>query len=379
MTKLFVAVDERDQFARELQRMYRDDQVPFAFLCARLDRPAPEIWRAFTESGEIRLRFGAGTEEETDRAQGLLHEANDLALDMLALLTVHELGLSETLRRRFARITVPRAILDDLQQLVREATMENRPRGYAGKTLDGAYTWVEMSADAWAEHAGFAESLLSLAESFEPIASYPALDVESDDFEWLVGIVSRAGVGAMFAGGEDSSDRPLLMSDDLGLATLARAFGAGAVNTQAVLLELRRSGELTHHQYSEYIAHLARLKYRFVRIDEADILCLLESNGYRTDESSRALIAALEGPECTRESAVHVAAGLIAALGMSGISEGQEALLVQWILERVHRGREMTAALRDCARQIDSRLVFAPTVKQRIGSLIADWIRMVGG
>ena len=379
ITEVLVAVDERDRFARELQRMYRDDQVPFAFVCARLSVPAPEMWKACTESGELRLRFGVGTEEETERAQELLRDADDLALDMLALLTVHELGLGESLRQRFARITVPRTILDELQESVREATMEHRPRGYAGKTLDGAYTWVEMSEDAWAEHANFASSLSSLAESFEPIASYPTLDIDSDDLEWLVEAVSQAGVGAMFAGGEDPSDRPLLVSDDLGLAALARAFGAGAVNTQAVLRELRRSGELTDQQYSEHVARLAHLNYRFVQIDAADVLCLLESNGYMTDESSRALIATLEGPECSRESAVRVAAGLIAAVAMRGIPAGQEALLVQWILHRVHRGREMTAALRDCARQIESRLVIAPTVQQRIGSLVADWIRMVGG
>ena len=379
LTKVFVVVDERDQFARELQRLYRDDRVPFAFLCARLSRPAPEMWRACTESGELRLRFSAGTEEETDSALKLLHEANDLALGMMALLTIHELGLTETLRRRFARIAVPRAVLDDLQQLVHEATMENRPRGYAGKALDGTYTWVEMSEDAWAEYATFAGSLLSLAQSFEPIASYPALDVDSNDMEWLAGTVSQAGVGAIFAGGEEPSDRPLLVSDDLGLATLSRAFGASAVNTQAVLLELRRSGELTDQQYSEHVARLAQLNYRFVRVEAADVLCLLESNSYLTDESSRALIATLEAPECSRESAVRVAAELIAALAIRGLPGGQEALLVQWILDRVHRGREMTAALRECARQIDSRLMIAPTVRQRIGSLVADWIQMVGG
>ena len=95
MTSFFNVVDDRDRFARELQRLYRDDQVPFAFLCAYLGRPAPEVWRACTAGARLRIRFGAGAEAEADRAGSALCESDDIVLDMLALLTVHELGLVE--------------------------------------------------------------------------------------------------------------------------------------------------------------------------------------------------------------------------------------------------------------------------------------------
>ena len=158
---------------------------------------------------------------------------------------------------------------------------------------------MELSGEEWAEHAEFARSLLELAESFEAIPSYPILDVEPDTLELFADALAQADVAAMFAGDEDPRERPLLASDDLGLATLAREFGAEAVNTQAVLLELRRSGELTDEQYSAFVARLAQLHYRFVRVEAADIHRLLEANGYMTDDASRALIATLEGPECS--------------------------------------------------------------------------------
>ena len=101
----------------------------------------------------------------------------------------------------------------------------------------------------------------------------------------------------MFAGGADPDDRPLLVSDDLGLATLAREFGGKAANTQAVLEELRRSSQLTDEQYSTLVARLAKLHYRFVRVEAADIHRLLKANGYMTDDASRALIVTLEGPD----------------------------------------------------------------------------------
>ncbi len=128
--------------------------------------------------------------------------------------------------------------------------------------------------------------------------------------------MTEAGVSSIFAGGEDPEDRPLLISDDLGLANLARGFGVEAVNTQAVLQELRRVGELTDQEYSSLIARLALLNYRFLQVDTADILRLLEASGFLTDEGTRALLSTLEGPECTPESAVSVVVALIVALAL---------------------------------------------------------------
>ena len=377
MTSFFNVVDDRDRFARELQRLYRDDQVPFASLCAYLGRPAPEVWRACTADEGLRIRFGAGAEAEADRARNALRESDDIALDMLALLTVHELGLVEHLRRRFRRITVPQAVLDELRQLVYETTLPKRPRGHVGKNLDGSYSWVELSDEEWTGHAEFARSLLELAESFEAIPSYPVLDVEPDTLELFADALGNAGVAAIFAGTEDPHGRPLLVSDDLGLATLAGAFGAEAVNTQAVLLELRRSRELTDEQYSAFVARLAQLHYRFVRVEAADIQRLLEANGYVTDDVFRALIATLEGPECSLESAVRVVAALIAAIGLR--HPPNEGLIIPALLAALHRGREMTTALWDCRAETESRLRDAPLAHPRVVSLVDQWIAVRTG
>ncbi len=372
MTSIFSVVDDRERFARELQKLYRDDQVPFAFLCAYLGRPAPEVWQACTAGEGLRIRFGAGAEAEADRARIALCKSNDIALDMLALLTIHELGLVEHIRRRFPRITVPQAVVDELRQLVYEATLPRRPQGQMGKNLDGSYSWVELSDDEWAEQAAFARSLRELAESFESIPSYPILDADPETLELFADALGHAGVAAIFAGGEDPHGRPLLVSDDLGLATLASVFGAKAVNTQAVLLELRRSDELTDKQYSAFVAHLAQLHYRFVRVEAADIHRLLEANGYLTDDASRALIATLEGPECSLESAFRVVSTLIAAIGLR--HPPNEALIIPALLAALHRGREMTTALLECRTEIDRRLHTVPPVRARVVSLVDDWI-----
>ena len=191
--------------------------------------------------------------------------------------------------------------------------------------------------------------------------------------------MTEAGVSSIFAGGEDPEDRPLLISDDLGLANLARGFGVEAVNTQAVLQELRRVGELTGQEYSSLIARLAALNYRFLQVETADILRLLEASGFLADERTRALLSTLEGPGCTPESAVSVVAGLIAALALRSLPEHQEPLLVPALLGHLRHGRETTTVLEDCLKELRLRLELAPLAQARISSLVTQYIRIVGG
>ncbi len=379
ISKFLGVVDEHDRFIRGLQELYRDGPVPFAFLCARLGRPAPELWRAFTADEELRIRFSTGTESEMKRGEELLPDASNIVLDMLALLTVHELRLADQLRRRFERVNVPQSVIDELRNLVIETTVGTKPNGYVGRNVDGTYAMVEMSEEGWSQHQDFARAVLSLAESFEPIASYPELDVAGDDIEEFSGWVTEAGVGAIFAGGEEEEARPLLVSDDLGLANLARSLGVEAVNTQAVLRELRRTGELADQEYSSLVAKIAVLNYRFLHVDTADILQLLEANGFQTDEGTRALLKTLRGPECSQESAVSVVADLVAALSLKGLPEQQETLLVSVLLGNLHHGRETTTVLEDCLRNLKARLALAPTAQIRVCSLVLQYTKLVDG
>ena len=378
-TNFLSVIDKRDRFVRELQELYRDGPVPFAFLCARLGRPAPEIWRACTAGDDLSIRFSTGSAREAEKGQELLRAADSIVLDTLALLTVYELKLANQLRRRFDRVAVPQGVIEELRNLVIETTVGARPSGHVGRNIDGTYSLMEMSEEEWTHQQDFARSVLSLAESLEPVASYPELNVDSNDFEHLSALVTEAGVSSIFAGGEDLEDRPLLVSDDLGLANLARGFGVEAVNTQAVLQELRSVGELTDEEYSSLIARLALLNYRFLQVEGADIVPLLEANGFRTDERTRALLSTLEGPECTPESAVSVVVSLIVALALIPLLEHQESLLVSVLLGHLRHGRETTTVLEDCLRELRLRLELAPLAQARISSLVTQYIRIVGG
>ena len=369
-------VDEADRLARDLMQLYRDDHVPFASLCQRLARPAPDIWRACTTSDDVRLRFGSGTVQEAEEAAEALRSCDTITLDMLSLLTAHALGIEEHLRRRFGRVRVPQQVLDSLRTWVYEATLGSRQHATLGRNIDGTYTYIEMTDDAWAERQGFARSVLELAESFEPIAAYPALEADPALLEIMGAVLTQDAVGALFAGDEDSGDQPILVSDDLAIAELARVRGTRGVNTQALLRELRRANVLTAKEYSSLIGRLAQLNYRFIQVGADDIFTLLEANGFRTNEATRALFLTLKGPEGIHEAAVSVVADLIARLGLATIDPAQESVLITTLLTHLHSGRRLSNALEECRSAIAARLALAPRTSERVLATVDMFIKV---
>ena len=372
-TKVLLPVDQRDQLFREAERLYRGGRLPLASFSSHLGRSAIEVWRASSLNGSPPIHFGSGSAEEASDADKLLREADGVVLDLVALLTVHELGLAEYFRRRFPRVVIPQHVIDEIQQVVYTTKMSGNASGYMGKGDDGRYTLAEVPDTHWTNWQAFLQSVLQLAESFERIPSYRMLDVE--DIESHIAALTETGVGAVYAGDEHSSAKLLLVSDDLVLSIYARSTGIGATNTQAVLSELHRSNLIADEGYSVWVEWLALLNYRFVRIGPLDIVRRLEANGYVTTPGTRAMLRTLEGPDCTVDSAVSVGAEVIAALAGRAPPEQME-LILSLVLATLQRGRKASPVLLKFRDEIASRLNLALPTRNRIVQAINLYIRI---
>ena len=362
-TQIFFNIDKRHELGREADRLYRAGRLPFTSFCSLVGRSVLEVWRALTTSGFTRIRFGDGSLEESNRARELLCEADGIVLDTLALLTVYKLGLGPDLRRKFQRVVVPQHVIDELRRVHIQAVMGPMRAGWLGKDDEGRYTLTEISEEDWTKWQEFVGSVLEFAESFERIASYRLLD--ADDIGKLVDVLTSAGTGAVYAGDEQSTERLVLISDDLGLRDVSRSLGAGAVNTQAVLSELHRSDLITAKQYSSWIERLVLLNYGFVRIQAEDIVRRLEANGYVTTDGTRAMLRTLEGPDCTENSAVSVGAEVIEQL-VGRVPREQIELILSFVLATLQRGRVTRPVLRRFKDEIGSRLRLDPLNRDQL-------------
>ena len=186
-----------------------------------------------TRSGIAKVRFGSGTAEIGTQVDRLL-QADCIVLDLVALLTIRELELSEYLRIRFPRVAVPQLVIDEIQKQYSLTVAQQGPAGWLGKSSEGGYAFTDVSDQGWDEWRGYLRSLLEFAESFDRVPSYPMLDVT--ERAELIDVITSHGAGAIFAGDETDEGAFVVVSDDLGLSELAQSYGIETVNTQAVSL-----------------------------------------------------------------------------------------------------------------------------------------------
>ena len=372
ITKILYTVDQRYQLAREVERMYRQRQIPLASFASMLGRSVLEAWHACTAGDFNGIRFGIGTEEEANMASELLREADGIVLDLPALLTMHELGLTPHLQSRFRHVVVPQHVVDEIQEVYAKTAM-GPISGNMGKGSDGRYILTEMSEDDWAQWQESVRSILDFAETFERVASYGILD--ADNIDQLADAMTWAGVAAVYSGDKKSPDQPVLVSDDLGLAAVARSIGRNAVNTQAILQELRRSQVITDEQYSAWVERMVLLNYHFVRLEHEDIVRRLEANSYITTDGTRAMLTTLEGPECSEDSAVSVAAEVIFAL-VGRASARQTELILSALLATLSQGRVKIHVLQSVKREIARKFNLHPFMRDQLVRTVDTYINL---
>ena len=353
---------QRVKMVRVARDMYRDGRLPLTTLASLIGRTTFEVWRTHTREPSDRVWFGTGSAEETAGSGTILQDADNVVLDMVALLTVRELGIEEYLHRRFQRVAVPQQVVDELHATLFDME-QMAPAGYLGSDGDGVGMLTEVSEQAWVDRVEFVRSALALAESLERTASYRLLD--TDDSATLFATLTPAGAGAVFAGDEHSAGGLLLVSDDLALSTVARDYWIDAVNTQAVLVELRLSNVITDEQYSSLIERLAQLNYRFVRVSADDILRSLNASGYATTDGAHAMFGTLRGPDCSEDSAVSVATDVVIALA-DKVEHGQMELILAMALASLRHGRMARPPLLMFRQMVASRLARHPKVRNQI-------------
>ena len=363
-SQFFQSIDSRQQHVGNAEQLYNSQMLPFGSFCSIIGSSTLQLWPEYTRQQDKRLHFGFGGDQEAPEADELLRDADTIVLDLVALLTVHQLRLLDHLRARFLRIAIPQYVFDEIQHDVYQMKIGRAPSGYAGKDEKGRYTLTEMTEGAWRKWREFLRSVLELAESIERIPSYPLLSVK--DPEATLDALTPAGAGAVFVGEEPIDKRPVLISDDLALSNVARSTGLGAVNTQAILEELSRSNIISDEQYSSMVEELALMNYWFVRVSANDVLRRLESNGYRTTPGIQAMLKTLCGPDCIEDKAISVGADVIATVALKPLIQQDSYLLLSSVLAAILHGRNTSQVLSKFEARITDRLAVAPLQCERI-------------
>ena len=357
-TPIFHSVELRHQHVENVEMLYESRQLPFVSFCSFIGNSTLLTWLDYTEQPNKQFWFGEGSVQEANEGAKLLRDADTVTLDITALLTVHRLKLSDHLQTRFSCVSIPQFVFDEIQEEFFQMKLSNAPIGFVGKNNEGRYTLTEISESTWRNWKRHVSSVFELSETFERIPSYPRLSV--DDPQEVVEMFGLGGAGAVYLGGEEFEADPVLISDDLVLSNLVRSSGTGVANSQALLVELLRSGIVTEETYSSKIEELALMNYWFIRVRAKDILRSLESNNYQTSPGVQQMLKTLRGPDCSENVATIVATEVVYGLARTTLLYDQFELLLLSVLTEIRSGRHSNSILWRFRNEISFRLRYIP-------------------
>jgi tetratricopeptide (TPR) repeat protein len=303
--EFFEAIDHDYESGRRALREFETQGLPFGFLMGTLGKSVFELWAAATRTTEVSILFCSGTEQEVTAGLAALCGANALVADPLALLTLGQLGLLETVAKRFRRLVVPQHVVEELEQSRHALGLLEQGAGLAGRTEVG-YFYHGVDRELLEADARFLDDILLFCAQRAERLGRPR---QYSSFEQgaFTGVASECFVIPILVA--EHMPGSVLYSDDLRLREFGRTqYGIQAVGTASLLGLLRGEDVISEEQYLHHLAVLARHHYWLVPLD-ALLLSRLAAQRLNPDDGDyQTLMDALFDRRRSVEEAVRVAA-----------------------------------------------------------------------
>lgn len=376
-TPIFEALDARHDFVTSALRMYRERQMPIATLSTILRESTIDVWMGLTRSDpEERFLAANGTDPETRAEGAALSGATEIVIELTAILTAVRLDILPILSRRFSHIYVAQSVLDALIEAEAKSDDKFGPHGWMGRIGD-RYVITDKVNEAFQVDRN---AILSKAIEFITTQAIVApcheqLKFSMAEFDGLERTLGAEALASILL----ASERKLpLYCDDLALRGVAR--GQWAISgfwSQRLLLDCVGRGLLNANEYYAHMASLAREHYHFVQIDFQYLTRLIEKHHLTLAPEVMSGISLLSDPTCSVDSAVTVAANLVASCWTSPIPDHFRHLVLDAALGAVTQNRSPQIVMQAFAIRIRQVLGAQPAALQEIARTMTLWKRIL--
>jgi hypothetical protein len=352
---ILTVIDAHHRQTTELRTIYAREHWPLGTIASLAGCSLLDVWAGLVNQRDVRVFVAGGSIEEKRQAKEVLAGANEVVLDLTALLTLWHLGLHERVARRFQKVFVAQAVLDDLNKELTWHYLHGKPSMVMGKEGD-QYVSRKVSPETLSEQRHFFENLRRFIESTTEVAPVPyALEIGKENFENMQDVFGDgASASILVAKGRGIP----LYADDWGLRQIAKNdWQIEGIWSQTILAEMREGGHLTDEEYHEAMRWLVSANYDFVTLDHKDLLWVLQQNAMQMREEVTRMFARLQGPECDEASAVLVLADLIKAVWLEPLTDDQKWLILDLALRTLTAGRVSQRVIAKLAPILKNKLL----------------------
>ncbi len=368
--KMLQLVDQRQSQVEAALELYRSNRITLGMLAQLVGHSVIQVWAGLQKEEKTRIIASRGQEATAVPEATPLASADVLTLEVTALLTFGALDLLPALKRRFKQLIAAQFVADQVND---ELTLERAGLRNAGTIYRRGDRYVMESTPEFQseETRSFLEKLLEFLK--HDVCLLPTPGVLDTPKQGIGNPLGRAALAAILLAKEQAT---LLCSDDFVLRTVAQNdWGVVGVWSQAVVMELLRSGNISRAEYHRATMGLVQRNYTFVRVKEQDFLWLLREEGMRVTPAFLSAMRVLEGPDCTEDSAVVVAGAFLRDVCLEPEVRRTRHLIIDACISALKRERQPSIVLSKLDTHVRRLMVMNPEGLSEIREAIALWKR----
>lgn len=331
-----------------------------------------ESWQYLTSVPQGRLWAATGHLQEGRKQAELLSSANEIVLELTALLTLWRLDLVSIIGQRYKHWYIARSLLDELSMLIDNLKRFGSDGAKYMGVHEGILRLTEVSPGVLQAEIAALTTLRKEVEAkgtAVPVSS--ALAIGRAKFEQLESMIGRQQLDSMLIAKGVAAP---LYSDDLWLRVLARdTFAVEGAWSQALLNELAQRKLLSIEDYFSSLRTLISSNYHYVSVNVDFFLHTLAENGWSVTSEVQEAFLVLRGPDTTPQSALGIVVKVIKEIWFKPLLIERKLGILDICLLALCKNRQPALIVESFREALRAELALAPVQLREIDQHIILW------
>jgi len=370
---VFELVNHRQQIGKKIESFYEQGQITIGTFAHLTRQSEIEITMLLSGTPHLGILCARGTPQERETALKQLVAHPQLIIDVSALYTLYQLGISDIIIQKYGRFGIARSTVEMIKNLQNEKGLRSKEHGRIMKHEDG-YIKYEITEDEIQKFNDFLQDLNSWIEQYcEILPSYKALEMDKNERSHLEELIGLPSLETIFLAQERGR---ILYSDEERLRAIAKTdFDVNGVWTQPVLLKCMENGIIDEDKYTEMVIKLIHLNYHHISIGVKTLVEAARQSNWSGQEPFMKVTQNLGAKYSNLSSATSVVAGFIDLLWQQeGIEPIQRELTISNLLDGFFSKREQKTTLQTLLGFLRLRLKTKPIALIQIQNIINTWM-----
>ena len=358
----------------QVENIYKENLLPIGAFTNLTGGNVLEALSLLMSKPDLGVRCSTGPPEEWRQALATLEDGQSkLVVDLIALITIHEIGAADTVIKAFGTLSIAQSTIDELESIITQREMLSKQEGMSVGKEGDQYVKTDLNPEDIRRNVEYLTSIIKwIWENCEVDPCTRALEMNQLRKQEFYDLFQPLFVDTILIASQPGY---LLFSDDERLRSYAKTnFGIDAgtdfhvdgVWTQVVLQHCVNRNLLDKAEYDKMTIKLVCSHYYHTTFDTDVLIEAARQSDWKPDEPYNTLVQTLGDQSGNLLSALNVAVDFLFELWIQPILVDQRKSLTFRLLDELTSGQETRAVLIALANRISNRSTLRHLAKQDI-------------